>query len=152
MSEQSAESITAFLRAFERTDTRGDVAALASCYAETFLVAGPDGAVPIRREDFALALPRRKKMFDEMGCRSTRLGSAVVTRLDGRYAMAETTWLMEFAHSEGQISEVEVGSTFVLDTKDDLKIIFYLTHQDIGTVLQERGILSEPAPGARPQR
>jgi hypothetical protein len=136
MDTHLTESITAFLGAFERNDARGDVAALANCYAETFLVAGPDGTMAVKRGDFALALPRRKKMFDEMGCRSTKLGSAVVTRLDDRYAMAETAWKFGFARGE-----VKVGSTFILDTKDELKIVFYLTHQDIRTVLTERGML-----------
>ena len=136
MDTHLTDPITAFLRGFERTDERGDVAALAACYADTFLVAGPDGTRAVRREDFALALPKREKMFDEMGCRSTKLGSAVVTRLDDRYAMAETTWKMDF---KGR--EVEVGSTFIVDTNDELKVVLYLTHQDIGTVLRENGIL-----------
>ncbi len=136
MDTHLTESIITFLRAFERTDTRGDVAALAASYADTFLVAAPDGTRAVRRDDFALALPRREKMFDEMGCRSTKLGLATVTRLDDRYAMAETTWKMDF---KGR--EVEVGSTFILDTKDELKIVLYLTHQDVRTVLKERGML-----------
>ena len=136
MDQHLTESITTFLRAFERNDARGDVASLADCYAETFLVAGPDGPLAVKRGDFAAALPRREKMFDEMGCRSTKLGSAVVTKLDARYAMAETTWKMDFKGSE-----VEVGSTFIVDTKDELKIVLYLSHQDIGTVLRDRGIL-----------
>lgn len=55
--------------------------------------------------------------------------------------MAETKWRMMFAHGEAQVSDVLVGSTYVLDTKDEMKILFYLTHQDITTVLRERGIL-----------
>jgi len=141
MERQSTESITAFLRTFERTETREEVSTLASCYAETFFVAGPDGSRAVRREDFALALPRRKKMFDEMGCRWSKLGSAVVTRLDERYAMAETTWKMGFKRGEGPITEIEVGSTFILDTKDELEVVVYLSHQDIGTVLREREVL-----------
>ena len=39
------------------------------------------------------------------------------------------------------LSDVLVGSTYVLDTKNELEILFYLTHQDITTVLRERGIL-----------
>ena len=138
MDKRSTESITTFLRAFERTDTRDEVSALAGCFADTFLVAGPDGTMAVKRGDFVLALPRRKKMFDEMGCRSTKLGSAMITSLDDRYAMAETTWNMGFAQADGHLSEVSVRSTFILDTKDELKILFYLTHQDIGTVLRER--------------
>ena len=55
--------------------------------------------------------------------------------------MAETKWLMTFAHGEGQPSDVSVGSTFILNTKDELKILFYLNHQGIAAVLRERGIL-----------
>ena len=141
MERQSTESITVFLRTFERSETREEVSTLASCYAETFFVAGPDGSRAVRREDFALALPRRKKMFDEMGCRWSKLDSAVVTRLGDRYAMAQTTWKMGFERGEGPITEIEVGSTFILDTKDELKVVVYLSHQDIGTVVRERGAL-----------
>jgi len=144
MTNHSTESITAFLRAFELTDTPEQVSALARCFADPFLAAGPDGTTVVKRGDLAVALPRRKKMFDELGCRSTRLGSAVVTRLDDRYAMARTTWLMQFAHGDGQLSEVEVGSTSILDTRDELEIVFYLTDQEITTVLRERGILQSP--------
>jgi hypothetical protein len=135
------EAITTLLRTFERNSTRDDVAALAQCYAEKFLAAGPDGAMVVNRQDFALALPRREAMFDQMGCRSTKLDSVTVTKLDDRYAMAETTWRMTFAHDEDQLSDVSVGSSFILDTKDDLKILFYLSHQEIAAVLRERGIL-----------
>jgi hypothetical protein len=55
--------------------------------------------------------------------------------------MAETKWRMTFAHGEGQLSDVLLGSTYVLDTKNELEILFYLTHQDITTVLRERRIL-----------
>jgi hypothetical protein len=50
---------------------------------------------------------------------------------------------MTFAHGEGQLSDVLLGSTYVLDAKDELKILFYVTHQDITTVLRERGILQD---------
>lgn len=80
-------------------------------------------------------------MFEQMGHRSTKLESAVVTELDDRYVMAETKWRMTFAHGEGQLSDVVVGSTYLLDTKAELEILLYLMHQDITTVLRERGIL-----------
>jgi len=74
-------------------------------------------------------------MFDKMGCRSTKLATVTVTKLGDRYAMAETKWLMTFAHGDGQSSDVSVGSTYIVDTKGALKILLYLTHQDITTVL-----------------
>jgi len=139
--KHTRESIEQFLRAFEHTRHPEEIGRLASCFAETFLVASPDGTRVVRAADFALALPKRQKMFDAWGCQSTKLASVRVTALDGRYATAETKWLMSFAHGDGQLSDVLVGSTFVLDTEGDCKILFYLTHQDIATVLRERGIL-----------
>ena len=138
--EETTAIIEEFLSTFEHNESRHDAAALASRFADTFLVAGPDGTRVVKASDFALALPRRQKMFDEMGCRATKLESAVVTKLDDRYAMAETKWRMTFVHG-GKSSDVVVGSTYVIDTKDEPRILFYLTHQDIAMVLRERGIL-----------
>ena len=141
MKKHAITSVEAFLRAFEHIGNQHDVAALVSRFADTFLVAGPDGARVVKASDFAQVLPKRQQMFEQMGHRSTKLDSAVVTELDGRYVMAETKWRMTFAHGEGQLSDVLLGSTYVLDTKNELEILLYLTHQDITTVLRERGIL-----------
>jgi hypothetical protein len=138
---QSTTTIEEFLRAFEHTDEQHDIDALVSRFADTFLVASPDGARTIRASDFALALPKRQKMFDEMGCRSTKLDAVIVTKLDERYVMAETKWRMSFAYGEGQAKDVVVGSTYIVDTRDDPKILFYLSHQDITKALREAGIL-----------
>ena len=139
--ESTTTDIEEFLKSFEHTDKPREVDSLVSQFADTFLVAGPDGSRAVKASDFALALPKRQEMFDKMGCRSTKLATATVTNLDDRYAMAEAKWLMTFAHGDGQASEVPVGSTYIIDTKGELKILFYLTHQDITTVLRERGIL-----------
>ena len=139
--KHTPQSIEQFLRAFESTGNPDEAASQASQFAETFLVAGPDGSRAIRASDFALALPRRRKMFEEWGLRATRLDSVSVTNLNERYAMAEARWSMTFAYGEGKLSDVSLGSTYLLDTKDELKILFYLSHQEISAVLRERGIL-----------
>ena len=139
--DNAATAVEEFLKVFEHAEKHHEVETLVSRFAETFLVAGPDGARVVKASDFALILPKRQQMFEQMGHRSTKLESVVVTELDGRYVMAETKWRMTFADSEGQVSAVLLGSTYVLDTKDKLAILLYLTHQDITTVLRERGIL-----------
>jgi len=48
---------------------------------------------------------------------------------------------MTFAHGDGQLSDALVGSSYLLDTKDETKILVYVTHQEITAVLRERGIL-----------
>ena len=144
--ENTTTEIEEFLKTFEHTDNRRNIDALVSLFADTFLVAGPSGSRAVKASDFALALPKRQEMFDKMGCRSTKLATATVTKLDDRYVMAQTKWLMTFVHGNGQSSDVLIGSTYIVDTKSgdsgaELKILFYLTHQDITTVLRDRGIL-----------
>jgi hypothetical protein len=139
--ENTTTAIEEFLRTFEHTDSQREVDALVSQFAETFLVAGPEGSRAVKGSDFAVALPKRQEMFDKLGCRSAKLATVTVTKLDERYVMAATEWLMTFAHGDGESSEVSVGSTYIVDTKGELKILFYLTHQDIMAVLRERGIL-----------
>jgi hypothetical protein len=158
----TTQSVAEFLSAFERTENPQQIAQLASRFADPFLAASPGGAIVVSAADFALALPRRRKMFDELGCRSTRLASIVETKLDDRYILAETKWLMVFARGEGQTRDILVGSTFILDTMSGnagngdtgngdtgngdtlngntisgLKVIFYLNHQDVLAILRE---------------
>ncbi len=137
----TSQSIEQFLRAFEHTGSRGEVSRLASCFAETFMAAGPEGARVVRAADFALALPKRQKMFDAWGWRSTKLASIKVTEVNRRYAIAETMWQMSFACGEGQWIDVLVGSTFLVDTEGEFRILFYLSHQDIASELRERGVV-----------
>jgi hypothetical protein len=69
-------------------------------------------------------------------------GARAVRMSDFALALPKRQWRMGFAHRDGQVRDVVVGSTYVVDTKHEPKILFYLTHQDITTVLREAGILA----------
>lgn len=132
------QSLETFLRTLEHNC---DISKAASCFADTFLAAGPDGVTVVKAADFALALPRRKKMFEEMGCRSATLDSVMETKIDARYTMAQAKWRMTFVRGEAQPANLLVGSTCIIDTHDEWKILLYLPHQDITTLLRRQGIL-----------
>lgn len=136
------QSLEMFLRTLEHA---GDISKAVSCFADTFLAAGPDGVTVVKTADFALALPRRKKMFEEMGCRSATLDSVIETKLDARYTMAQTKWRMTFVRGEAQPVHFLVGSSYIIDTHDEWKILLYLSHQDITTLMRRQGILQHPA-------
>src|SRR5260370_42525551 len=102
-----------------------------------FLFAGPQGAQVVPANAFALALPRRKKQFEGMGCRSTDLISLRETTLGNHYVMAETAWQMTFARAEKSPEEVRVASTFIVYTRGkQRKIVFYLPHPDVRSTLR----------------
>lgn len=96
----------------------------------------------MRASDFALAIPKRKQLFDRLGCRSTSLVSLCETQLSARYTMARTQWCFTFDRGQGGRQQVVADSVYIVDTgADALRIVFYLANQDIFTLLKERGIM-----------
>ncbi len=98
----------------------------------------------MRVDDFAAALPKRKLLFDRLGCQPAILVRLQETRLDARYVLAKTTWRFDFARVDSEETEqVLTDSTFLIDTgEEEFKIVMYMAHQDIMQVLRDRGILT----------
>lgn len=135
-------AVESFFRTFEQCNQRGDMSALVPLFADNFMAAAPQGAMCVRAAEFALALPRRKQLFDSLGCQSTSLVSLEENQLDDRFVMAKTKWLMTFKLANGEIREAFASSVFILDTvAPEPKVIFYLANQDYMTVLRDNGIL-----------
>ncbi len=142
---QASEAIERFFRTFESNSSSNDVATAVSQFADVFMAAGPQGKQAVRSEDFALALPRRKQLFESLGHRFTELVGLRETRLDARFVMARTQWKMTFARDENEPRDIVVDSVYIVDTgaaADAAKIIFYLANQDLMEVLKDSGIVN----------
>jgi hypothetical protein len=141
--DQLGNAIEHFFRAFEVNNATGNVAEIVAMFADVFMAASPQGTQAVRGSDFALALPKRKQLFESLGSRSTELVSLEEERLDARYVLARTQWRMRFARGEGDTKDVVVDSVYIVDTgAETLRIVFYLANQDIMQVLKERGIVA----------
>jgi hypothetical protein len=112
-----------------------------SQFADVFMVGGPQGAQVVQMDAFALALPKRKKLFVDMGCQSTELVSLRETSLNGPYTLVETRWQMIFASENQSTEEIEVDSTFMVYTGgEEPKIVMYLPHGDALATLANRRV------------
>jgi|tagenome__1003787_1003787.scaffolds.fasta_scaffold20788309_3 hypothetical protein len=139
---QASEAIERFFRSFESNLSNDHAAGNVSLFSEVFIAASPQGVQAVHAGEFALALPKRKQLFDRIGCRSTELVSLNEQRLDARYVLANTQWKITFALAESGTQEVVVDSVYIVDTGGDSpKIILYLANQDIMQVLKDRGLL-----------
>jgi hypothetical protein len=139
---QNETAIGRFFQLFAQQSSNNDFCSQASLFADSFLSASPQGTLCVRGSDFASTLPKRKQLFERLGCRPATLVSLQETPLDARYVLAKTSWRLEFACGEADTKEVFVDSTFLVDTGEKaFKIVLYLTHQDIMQVLRDRGIL-----------
>jgi len=139
---QTATPVARFLQAYEANTARGDIPALLKQFADPFMAASPTGAQCVRSSDFALALPKKAELVEGLGRQSTKLVSFQETVLDARFVMVEARWRMIFAREGQAQKEAVVDSMIIVDAgAEDMKIVFYLAHQDLMTSLREQGIL-----------
>jgi hypothetical protein len=134
--------LSEFFATFQHNSNNGTEAETLSQFAATFLAGGPDGAKPVPANLFAPALAKRKELFEKLGCRSTQLISLDETPLDTRYTLARTRWRMTFSRPDLTEQNFEVASTFLIDAQTQ-QILVYLAHQDIFTILRQRGIMTD---------
>ena len=145
---QTSQLIERFFRTFASNASSDNVDAAISQFADVFMAANPHGAQAVRAADFGLALPKRKLLFDSLGCQSTELVSLRENRLDARYVLAGTQWKMTFAQPDAEPQDVVVDSVFIVDTgagaatADAAKIVFYLANHDLMQILKDRGIMA----------
>jgi hypothetical protein len=143
MTQQTAETIRGqvreFFQAFEANTSSSDPAAMGAAYADVFMAAGPQGAQIIRTAEFVAALPRRKQLFDELGCGTAQLISLEQTPLGSRYVMASTRWSLPVDRPQGAPEQIEFESSFILDTgANPFRIVLYLPHQDLLAMVKEQ--------------
>ena len=137
----SPSAMETFFRNHERNSNSGSIGPLISQYADVFMVGGPQGAQAVQANAFALALPNRMKVFDDMGCQSTELVSLRETSMNGPYTMVETRWRMTFASEDQSTDEIQADSTFIVFTGgEEPKIVMYLSHGDVLATLADRRV------------
>ena len=140
---QAETAVARFFQLYAQKTCEDNIPALVSQFTDPFISADPHGTRCVRVDDFAAALPKRKLLFDRLGCKPAVLVSLHETQLDARYVLAKTTWRFDFAReNSGKLEQVLADSTFLVDTgEEEFKIVMYMAHQDIMQLLRDRGIL-----------
>src|ERR1700733_4158598 len=130
-----------FFRNFEHNSNSGAIGPLISQFADVFLVGGLQAAQVVQATAFVLAVPKLKKIFDDLGCQSAELVSLHETELNGQYMMVETQWRMTFASADQAAEEIQADSTFIVYTSgEEPKIVMYLSHGDVLATLANRRV------------
>jgi len=133
--EDTIRRVEEFMRMYERNCTMEDAVPLVAQFTDPFQFAGQEGTKVIGREVFAALLPKRKSMFAQMGCGEGQLVSIETNMLDARYIVARTRWKIPI-----RSGEVMIDTSFLIqDVDGDLKIILYLPHDDLQSILEREG-------------
>lgn len=130
--------------AIEHNSSSGNTYEVVKQFADEFLAVSPHHSQCVRSANFAAALPKRKELFKSLGLESTELIGVKESRLDQRYALANTRWRFTFLSQLAKPELVEVESTFLVDMGvEPFQIILYLAHQDIMEILKQRSLLGD---------
>ena len=128
-----------FMQTFARNSAEGNGAELVAQFADSFLYAGPAGNKWVRAGDFALALPKRKQVFEQAGHRSTELIDAQEFWLGERYVLVRTRWRFAFELPPSAPYTLDTESSFLVDAgAEPFRILVYVAHQDIVEMMRER--------------
>jgi hypothetical protein len=136
------DAIETFFSDFEKYSNQNDADRLASQYSDTFMTADSSGTRVVQATDLRAFIPKRKQLFASIGYRSTTLVSIQQTKLDDRYVLVRTEWRWQFDRDQ-----ITLPSTHIVQVSGEtLKIVFYLNHENIMTVLRDRGLLPPDKP------
>lgn len=131
-----------FFEEYEKGSNTLDLGLVDSQYEDSFMFADPNGTRVVEKQKFLAMLPQRQGFFKTLGHQSTKLISMEETKLDDQYVMVEADFLMEFKRSSGEPVEAKLGSTFILQIKNDnLRIIFQIEHEDLQKAMRDYGLL-----------
>lgn len=135
-------AIELFMDRYAQATASGDAETLGTLFAPTFLTASPSGPQIVRATDLVPAIPRRLQMLESIGCQLPLLASVQDTPLDARYSLVRTEWSWRVVRGGELVVDLILPSTFIVDrTGSSPQIVCYLPHQDIVTVLRDRGLL-----------
>jgi hypothetical protein len=145
--ENLRDDLRVFLEKFEANAKMGSAEETVEQFADVFMAADPSGARPVPRSVLLMVIPQRRKLLASVGNSVTTLASVKETRLDERYVLLETEWLVKFERGGGRSEDLTLRSTFVLYRSDDgIRIVLYLHHQDLMSVLRDKGYLTLEKP------
>lgn len=140
--KQVSDSIKRFFEDFERASNTFEAALLARLFSDPFMAADPNGGVQVvKQTNFLAGTTRRQTFFHSIGFQFVKIVPFEEFQLDNHYAMVKAHKFMRFEKAPGQPVDISNDTSYVLFVKDAApKIVFYLTHDDLIKILQERGL------------
>jgi hypothetical protein len=131
------DEVQAFLDDYQAAINANDLDAIGALYGEAFLFGAPQGAQPVKRNDFLRVIPKRREYFQTLGLTSSRIIGFDATPVSDHYVSATVSWILPFDRAAGP--PIACVATYILHRLDGrLVIVAQLDHQDLAAAVQAR--------------
>ncbi len=125
---------------YEKAFQKLDIATNASFYADTFISAGPRGAIAQSKAEFLKFAGQAADFYRKVGQTGAKLLSADETPISDHYSWVKCHWGVTFAKTGDRLVEFDV-SYFVHKTQPAPQIIMFISHEDEEAAMRALGVL-----------
>src|SRR6185436_300156 len=94
--------LRAFFERFQSLTASDDAEAIAGMYAESVMIAGPQGAQVVTSTDLQRAIPKRRQLLASVGHQDTALVGFEESALGDRYALVRAQFRWRFQAGRGE--------------------------------------------------
>lgn len=122
-------SVKRLFAEYERAFAALDIAKSAQFFADTFISAGPRGAIAQSKAEFLRLAAQAAEFYRSVGQTSARVLSADEVPISNEYSMVKVHWGVTFRKTGDSLVEFDV-TYLVQKTGPEPKIIMFIAHQD----------------------
>lgn len=136
------EAVRKLFAEYEKAFAALDISRTAGFFADTFISAGPRGAIAHSKAEFLKLAHQAADFYRSVGQTSARMLSSDETTISNEYSMVKVHWGVTFKKTGDRLIEFDV-TYFVQKTGNEPKIIMFIAHQDEQKAMEELGLMAE---------
>jgi hypothetical protein len=134
-------SVKRLFTEYEKAFSVLDIEKNAAFFADTFISAGPRGAIAQSKVEFLKLAKQAADFYRKVGQKSAKIVSADEMPVSDHYSLVKVHWGVKLLKTGDKLIEFDV-SYLVQKTRPEPKIILFIAHQDEQQAMQELGLLS----------
>jgi ketosteroid isomerase-like protein len=127
---------------YEKAFNALDIHKNAELYTDTFISAGPRGAIAHSKEEFLRLAEQAVEFYQKAGRVSAQILSMEESPISNEYSLVKTHWAARFKKNGDKTMEFDV-SFIVQKSRPDPRIIMLIAHQDEQKAMEELGLKPE---------
>ena len=134
------QTVKQFFDNYNELSQGRDLNALAACYAEYFIAAGPKGMLTFSNDERFMEWLEEVQDFNQRsGMQSMKPIKIVTMPIGEAYSMSTVTWSVEFPGKRGEPILFDISYS-LFHQGGSYKIVLFISHEDQETLMKEKGV------------
>ena len=125
---------------YEKAFNDLDIKRNAEMFSDTFISAGPKGAIAQGKKDFLEKAGRAAEFYKSVGQTSAKIISKNIIPVSDQYLMVTVHWGVTFKKTGDELIEFDV-SYIIYEGGDEPRLILFIAHQDEEEAMKKLGLL-----------